>query len=124
MPEVPSANPKQFVQGAPVLHVTDVAATAAFYRDVLGFVWDFGDDAYAVVWRDNSAIHFVRGDASPRGVHLFQWVKDVDGYHREIVDRGAEVAEPPTDQPYGIREFGLRDVNGVRVVFGQDLERR
>ena len=124
MPEVPSSNPKQFVQGAPVLHVADVAATAAFYRDVLGFVWDFGDDAYAVVWRDNSAIHFVRGDASPRGVHLFQWVKDVDGYHREIVDRGAKVDEQPTDQPYGIREFGLRDVNGVRVVFGQDLERR
>jgi predicted enzyme related to lactoylglutathione lyase len=121
MPELPSSNPKQFVQGAPVLHVTDVVATAAFYRDVLGFACDFGDERYAVVWRDNSAIHFVRDDASPRGVHLFQWVKDVDAYYREIVGRGADVREP-TDQPYGIREFGVRDLNGVAIVFGQDIE--
>jgi predicted enzyme related to lactoylglutathione lyase len=120
--KLPSSNPKQFVQGAPVLHVSDVVATAAFYRDVLGFIWDFGDESYAVVWRDNSAIHFVRDDASPKGVHLFQWVKDVDAYYKEIVDRGADVAKEPTDQPYGIREFGLSDVNGVSIVFGQDIE--
>jgi catechol-2,3-dioxygenase len=44
MPALPSSNPAQFVQGAPVLHVHDVKATAAFYRDVLGFTWDFGDE--------------------------------------------------------------------------------
>jgi predicted enzyme related to lactoylglutathione lyase len=121
MPALPSANPKQFVQGAPVLHVPNVAATAAFYRDMLGFTWDFGDDTYAVVWRDNSAIHFVRDEASPKGIHLFQWVKDIDGYHRELIARGAEVAAEPTDQPYGIREFGVRDINGVGIVFSQDI---
>jgi uncharacterized glyoxalase superfamily protein PhnB len=49
---------------------------------------------------------------------LFQWVKDVDAYYREIVGRGAVVAMEPTDQPYGIRELGIRDVNGVAIVFG------
>ena len=44
MPALPTSNPAQFVQGAPVLHVADVEATAAFYRDVLGFTWDFGDE--------------------------------------------------------------------------------
>ena len=121
MPGLPSANPAQFVQGAPVLHVADVEATAAFYRDVLGFTWDFGDQAYAVVWRDNSAVHFVRGDATPTGVHLFQWIKDVDAYFREVVDRGAQAAAP-ANQPYGIREFAVRDINGVTIVFGQDIE--
>jgi uncharacterized glyoxalase superfamily protein PhnB len=122
MPALPSSTPKQFVQGAPVLHVPDVAAAAGFYRDVLGFTCDFGDDAYAVVWRDNSAIHFVRDEGAPRGVHLFQWVKDVDSYYEEIVGRGATVAAAPADRPYGIREFGLRDINGIEVVFGQDIE--
>jgi len=28
----------------------------------------------------------------------------------------------PTTQPYGIREFKLKDVNGVAIVFGQDDE--
>lgn len=122
MPERPSSNPRQFVQGAPVLHVQDVGAAATFYRDVLGFTWDFGDESYAVVWRDNSAIHFVRDDTNPRGVHLFQWVKDIDGYYKEILDRGASLATTPVNQPYGLREFGLTDVNGVSIVFGQEIE--
>ena len=121
MPALPSSNPTQFVQGAPVLHVPDVKATAAFYRDVLGFTWDFGDDAYAVVWRDNSAIHFVKDSGKPAGVHLFQWVKDIDAYYQEVVSRGALATAEPADQPYGIREFSVQDVNGVGVVFGQDL---
>src|SRR5947208_3234307 len=122
MPSLPSSNPKQFVQGAPVLHVPDVSATAAFYRDILGFTWDFGDETYAVVWRDNSAIHFVRDDRNPSGVHLFQWIKDVDAYHQELVSRGAEIASGPADQPHGIRELAVSDVNGVGIVFGQDIE--
>jgi predicted enzyme related to lactoylglutathione lyase len=121
MPKVPSSNPRQFVQGALVLHVPDVVVTAAFYRDVLGFTWDFGDDTYAVVWRDNSAIHFVKDQTSPSGIHLFQWVKDVDAYYDEVVGRGAFIAKEPTNQPYGIREFGVSDVNGVGIVFGQEI---
>ena len=121
MPNLPSSNPKQFVQGAPVLHVRDVMATAAFYRDVLGFTFDFGDESYAVVWRNNSAIHFVRGDTNPAGVHLFQWVKDVDAYHDEVARRGATPAGKPANQPYGVREFSVTDVNGVAIVFGQDI---
>ena len=93
MPALPSSNPAQFVQGAPVFHVADVEAAAAFYRDVLGFTWDFGNETYAVVWRDNSAIHFVRDRGNPSGVHLFQWVKDVDAYHRN--SRNASVAVAP-----------------------------
>jgi len=53
---------------------------------------------------------------------LLQWVKDVDAYYRVIVDRGAKVPEEPADRPYGIREFGVRDINGVGIVFGQDIE--
>ena len=123
MPAPPSSNPAQFVHGAPVLHVADVAATATFYRDVLGFTWDFCGDTSAVLWRDNSAIHFVRDDGPPSGIHLFQWVKDVDGYYTEIIGRGADVAKGPADQPYGIREFAVRDINGVGIVFGQDVDR-
>lgn len=124
MPAIPSSHPKQFIQGAPVLHVPDVLATAAYYRDVLGFTWDFGDQAYAVVWRDNSAIHFAKREGVPRGVHLFQWVKDVDGYYKEIVGRGAKVAGEPANQPYGIREFGVRDINDVGIVFGQEIDQK
>jgi uncharacterized glyoxalase superfamily protein PhnB len=49
-------------------------------------------------------------------------VKDIDAYYSEIVGRGIEGATKPTDQPYGIREFGVRDINGVGIIFGQDIE--
>jgi predicted enzyme related to lactoylglutathione lyase len=104
------------------LHVADVKATAAYYRDVLGFQWDFGDENYSVVWRDNSAIHLARaGQHPPTGIHLFQWVRDVDACYREVRDRGAEVLDEPTDRPYRIREFKVRDPNGIDIVFGQDI---
>ena len=123
MPDRPTSDPKQFIQGAPVLHVADVRATAAYYRDTLGFKCDFGDDEYSVVWRDNSAIHLARGDQRfPTGIHLFQWVRDVDAYYREIRDRGAAVLEGPMDRPYQIREFKVRDPNGIEIVFGQEID--
>lgn len=122
MPRQPSLNPIQFVQGAPVLHVPDVQATVAYYKGVLGFVSDFGNEEYAVVWRDNSAVHFVRGERSPAGVHLFQWVKNVDALHAEVKSRRAAVTCEPVDRPYGIRDFSVLDPNGVLVVFGQDIE--
>jgi hypothetical protein len=64
MPAPPSSNPAQFVQGAPVLHVANVETTAAFYRDVLGFTWDFGDETYAGNWV--SATSMVSGLCSAR----------------------------------------------------------
>ncbi len=122
MPAYPSSNPRQFIQGAPVLHVPDVQEAAGYYRDVLGFVSDFGDDGYAVVWRDNSAIHFVKSDRCPSGVHLFQWVRDVDACYKEIKARGAKIAVEPGDRPYGVRDFNILDLNGVSIIFGQDIE--
>lgn len=122
MPDRPTSDPEQFIQGAPVLHVVDVEATAVYYRDILGFQWDFGDEQYSVVWRDNSAVHLARADAgTPAGIHLFQWVRDVDAYYREIRDRGADVLEEPVDRPYHVRELRLRDPNGIEIVFGQDI---
>ena len=122
MPNYPSANPAQFIQGAPVLQVPDVPTTVLYYKNVLGFVSDFGDESYAVVWRDNSAIHFMKGDEAPRGVRLFHWVRDVDAFYSEILKRGAQITVEPADRPYGVRDFSVRDPNGVSVIFGQDIE--
>ena len=123
MPDHPTSNPAQFIQGAPVLHVGDVTATAAYYRDILGFKWDFGNEEYSVVWRDNSAIHLARGgERPPAGIHLFQWVRDVDAYYREVSDRGADVLNGPMDRPYQIREFKVRDPNGIDIIFGQEID--
>ena len=121
MPAFPKADPEQFIQGCPVLHVPDVVALATYFRDILGFHWDFGDEHYAVVWRDNSAVHLMQGSDEPKGIHLFQWIRDVDAYHAEIARRGGQAAAPE-NTPYGLREFTVTASGGLRIVFGQDID--
>lgn len=124
MPDVPTSNPEQFYQGAPLLLVPDVSATADFYRKILGFKSDPGAEApdYSVVWRDNAAVHLARGEQAPTGVRLFFWVKDVNGLYAELIGRGAAIAVPIGTRPYRVRDFSVRDPNGVLVVFGQDWD--
>jgi len=124
MPTLPTGNPEQFYQGAPLLLVPDVPATAAFYHKILGFRSDSGSatSEYAVVWRDNAAVHLARGDNAPTGVRIFFWVKDVNTLYEQVQERGAVIAVPLETRAYGIRDFSMRDPNGVEVVCGQDWD--
>lgn len=124
MPDFPTSNPEQFYQGAPLLLVPDVPATAAFYRTILGFTADTGAETpeYGVVWRDNAAVHLAQGQHAPTGVRIFFWVKDVNALYAEVIGRGAAIAVPIETRRYGIRDFSIRDLNGVELVFGQDWD--
>jgi catechol 2,3-dioxygenase-like lactoylglutathione lyase family enzyme len=39
----------------------------------------------------------------------------VDAAHREALRRGLEVVYPPTDEPWGIRRFFVRDPSGTVI---------
>ena len=49
MPENPSSYVRQFIQGVPIVQVGEPEQIAAYFRDVLGFNFDYGDVQYAVV---------------------------------------------------------------------------
>lgn len=124
MPDFPTSNPTQFYQGAPLLLVPDVSATADFYRSILGFTSDADAEApeYTVLWRDNAAVHLAKGERAPTGVRIFFWVKDVNALYEEVIKRGAAIAVPLETRPYRVRDFSIRDPNGVMVVLGQDWD--
>ena len=44
-------------------------------------------------------------------------VDDVDGVHHELVEKGVEITQPPTDMSYG-RDMGLRDPFGNNLRIG------
>ena len=48
-------------------------------------------------------------------------VDDVDAFHRRAVAAGAEISKPPTNEPWGMREFGLHSPDGHRFMLGQSL---
>lgn len=124
MPDVPTNNPDQFYQGAPLLLVPDVPRTADFYRRTLGFRTDSGTETpeYCVVWRDNAAVHLARGEHAPTGVRIFFWVRDIQVLYEQVIARGAAIAVPLDTRPYGVRDFSIRDPNDIELVFGQDAD--
>jgi uncharacterized glyoxalase superfamily protein PhnB len=121
MPDRPTSDPKQFIQSAPVLQVADVIETTDYYRNILGFDCDFVSPEYGVVWRDNVAIHFGRSEEIQKAARLFLWLIDVDRYYQEILQRGAHISIEIADRDYKIRDFGVEDINGAILIFGQDI---
>jgi uncharacterized glyoxalase superfamily protein PhnB len=51
------------------------------------------------------------------GVALYVMVPSVDGYHRQVTGKGVVTATEPKTQFYGIRDFGVDDPDGYRLIF-------
>ena len=110
----------------PVLAVLDVNETVAFYRDKLGFHVDFvhGDPpAHARVCADptysSPTVHIrfepLEPGVSPNpSVYLFLHVgTGLDRLFGLYQDRGVEIVQEPKDQPWGLRQFVIRDCNAL-----------
>ncbi len=61
-----------------------------------------------------------RRQLDPAGspLSLYLLVEDPDALHQRAVAAGAEIIYGLTDQPYGSREFGARDLEGNAWSFG------
>jgi uncharacterized glyoxalase superfamily protein PhnB len=121
----------RLMRAAPVLLVRDVVAAAEYWRDRLGFELPgyFGDPpAFTVMRRDDVEVMLasapVEHRPSPnRTVVDRLWnayfdVDDADALHAELRARGARIDYAPRDQPWGMREFGIRDLDGHEIGFG------
>ena len=112
-----------------VLAVPDLERSGAFYRDVLGFeVREIGDPGWRMFVRDDCRV--MAGecpDAMPAaqlGDHsyfAYLVVDDVDAEYARVTAAGAEIVKPLASEPWRMREFGLRTVDGHRIMIGQDL---
>jgi catechol 2,3-dioxygenase-like lactoylglutathione lyase family enzyme len=116
----------------PVLPVSDVAASAGFFRDVLGFEIDFleGDPPLhgrvKVVgdWGHPVYIHVSQAESEevrPSGEIRIYVGRDLDGLFEAYRRRGAEVVFAPVPQPWGLREFAIREVHGHVLRFCKEL---
>jgi len=113
-----------------VLAVQDLAISSAYYRDQLGFAievldegtWSvFRRDEFRVMageCRDAARAH----DLGDHSYFAYVVVADANALYAEYEGRGVEVIKPLRDEPWGSREFGIRTVDGHRILFGQDLE--
>jgi uncharacterized glyoxalase superfamily protein PhnB len=118
---------------SPVLLVTNVTASADYYRDKLGFSVEgfWGEPPmFSIVMRDGLRVMLNQVGAGdriyPNGGYdgrysVYLSVSDADVLHAEAAANGADIVCPPDDMPYMMREFSVRDPDGHLLAFGHDI---
>jgi catechol 2,3-dioxygenase-like lactoylglutathione lyase family enzyme len=119
----------QFSSARFVIAVPNVRASADFYRGVLGFtVRTLGDPGWWIFERDHCVI--MAGECPdaipPRnlGDHAFFAyivVTGIDDFYRSVQAKGADLIKTLRDEPWGMREFGVRTADGHRIMFGSPV---
>jgi uncharacterized glyoxalase superfamily protein PhnB len=130
-PKMPAviAEPPIFKSVIPILFVRDVTASAAFFREKLGFSEDFlhgSPPFYGAVSRNGIWIHlrlvqepyFAVAAAKEKSLILASIeVSNVQGLFEEFKARGVEFAQPLTKQAWGGTDFHVRDPDGNVISF-------
>lgn len=115
----------------PELAYRDVGEAAAWLCAAFGFAerlriadhrvqLTFGQGALVVIERPDEP----EGEAAPRGgrTHaVLVRVEDVDRHHERAVGQGARILRPPTEYPFGERQYTAEDPGGHVWTFSQTL---
>jgi len=117
---------------APLVPVADETASAAFYTATLGFELSHHapENRYALVTRDAAAVILLGGaenealTATATQIAAYIWVADLNALWAELGPALSALPEgrvrPPFVQPYGMREFHVKDPDGFLIFFGED----
>ena len=106
------------------LQVRDLAASAAFYRDMFGFTTAAANPPGAVVFETKPIALALREplrplpEKGPLGVGLVLWIAcdDADALYDKVRERSGPVLSPPADGPFG-RFFVASDPDGYAITF-------
>ncbi|MGH3102966.1 MAG: bleomycin resistance protein [Gaiellaceae bacterium] len=111
----------EFISAVPIIPARDVEASAAWYRDRLGFDVFHTEREYGIVGRGETWIHFW----GPSGIEpkesmtmIRVGVRGIDALYEHC--REQEIVHPNAaleEQPWGFREFAVTDHDGNLVTF-------
>jgi catechol 2,3-dioxygenase-like lactoylglutathione lyase family enzyme len=79
----------------------------------IGFGWTF------LPWIKEERAEYTEGtDLSNKGIGMFVYlsVDDVDEFHKDLLSKGLKPLTKPQNQPWGNREFIIRDPDGYKLV--------
>lgn len=111
-----------------VLAVHDVRRSAKFYVEMLGFHIVSEPHGWIFVKKDRCLI--MLGEcpddmpASDLGCHnyfAYLCVTDADRDYHDLMAKGADLVSVIADKPWNMREFGVRTVDGHRIMIGHTL---
>jgi predicted enzyme related to lactoylglutathione lyase len=108
-----------------VLNVSNVTASLEWFEALgwdRGFAWDdeggmhSSEPTFASIQAgDEVEIFLCRNDQGARPVWMSWFLpgrEELEAAHARAVELGYEISMPPTDEPWGMREFHLRHPDG------------
>jgi uncharacterized glyoxalase superfamily protein PhnB len=112
-----------------VLAVPNLARSAEFYARALGFeAREMGDPGWRMFVKGQCRIMagecpdaLPARDLGDHSYFAYLVVDDAQSYYERARGSGAEVTKGLRDEPWGMREFGLRTIDGHRIMVGQEL---
>lgn len=115
----------------PILPVLDLPRTRAFYES-LGFAAGYHDDRYEILRRGHLVVHLKHSDnlVPDRNTSSCYWrVANADRLHDEFAavglpSTGMPRLTEPQDEPWGMREFTLKDPSGNLNRVGHEIPAR
>lgn len=111
------------------LAVLDLAKSSNYYTSVLGLTVDFTAPGWMFLSRGN--FRLMLGECKeaipPAQLGDHAWygyitVSDAAALFAEYHAAGAEFTQRLEDKPWGMREFGVRTIDGHRIMFGEEIE--
>lgn len=127
-------------QICPLLQVRDLAASVAFYGDMLGFQTGGIDGGFSIVRRDECRIFLAQKtkpvDVTNRAaravvngwcnydLHIDCRPGTLDALYQEFKARGVSMPDcfsnGPVTREYGVRDFSVFDPDGYDLVFAEE----
>ncbi|HVR96428.1 MAG TPA: VOC family protein [Thermoanaerobaculia bacterium] len=112
----------------PMFTVNDIQASIAWYRDVLGFIIaeEMEREGKLLGARIKAGAmefllsqdDFAKGRDRKKGIGLRLYCvtgQDIDQLAAAIRERGGQLTQEPTDQPWGARDFAMVDPDGFNI---------
>lgn len=119
----------KLVGSAAVILVRDVVLAEAYYREKLGFDPGqlYGEPPhFCIQRRDGYSVMLAASQhvtphwqVVPNTWTAYFWVDDARALYQEMIDRGAIIDYTLGLKPYGLLEFGVQDLDGHDIGFGQ-----
>ena len=107
----------------PVLSYADVTEAADWLCAAFGLEvrLRIANHRMQLVYGDGAVIATDGGETAGEGHSVIVRVEDVDAHHEQAVAARARILQPPTDYPFGERQYTAEDLGGHRWTFSQSI---
>jgi uncharacterized glyoxalase superfamily protein PhnB len=106
----------------PELPYSDVRKAVDWLCRSFGFVerLQIGNHRAQLLFGEGSVV-VTKGDDTNPSFSVMMRVGDIDNHYEHAKNSGAQIVSPPTDYPYGERQYVAEDFGGHRWTFSQTI---